>query len=239
MITLYYCPSPNVHKICIALEEMELPYALKPIDLSKNEHRDTSLLSGSSAGRLPVLADDEPADGGEPLVTFESGAILQYLGEKTGRFLPADLRGRQRVVEWLFWQMGGLGPIGGQHWHFRALADHFKNGADTTYSENRYRNMWRSMLTRMDGRLAEAEYLGGDYSIADMACFPWIEYMDPRTEYPGEFANVERWTTAVAARPAVQEGYRKAYAVDTGYERNEKGAAFYPMDGIGKYVVIV
>ncbi|MFD2578733.1 glutathione S-transferase C-terminal domain-containing protein [Novosphingobium colocasiae] len=115
------------------------------------------------------------------------------------------------MVEWLFWQMGGLGPIGGQHWHFRALADHFKNGADTTYSENRYRNMWRSMLTRMDGRLAEAEYLGGDYSIADMACFPWIEYMDPRTEYPGEFANVERWTTAVAARPPC----RKAIARPT------------------------
>jgi len=237
MITLYYVASPNVHKICVALEEMELPYELSPVDLSKNEHRDPARVGGAKNGRLPIIRDDEPADGGEPIVTFESGAILQYLAEKTGRFLPTEQRARQEVLQWLFWQMGGLGPIGGQLFHFMAFAPQIAPDFDNSYSLSRYRNMWISLWELMDRQLAETPFLAGDYSIADMACIPWIQYIPP---HDGEerYPNVVRWREQVGSRPAVQRAYERAFALDTGYERNELGATLFPFEGILKHVIV-
>ena len=237
MITLYYVASPNVHKICIALEEMDLDYTLVPIDLSKNEHRDPANVGGAKNGRLPIIRDDAPTDGGEPIVTFESGAILQYLGEKSGKFFPREVRARQEVLQWLFWQMGGLGPIGGQLFHFMAFAPQIAPDFDNSYSLSRYRNMWISLWELMNRQLAETPFLAGDYSIADMACIPWIQYLPPH-DGEAKYPHVGRWREAVAARPAVKRAYARAFALDTGYERNELGATLFPIDGILKHVIV-
>lgn len=237
MITLYYVSSPNVHKVCIALEEMGLSYDLQPVDVSKNEHRDPAKVGGAKFGRLPIIRDDEPADGGEPVVTFESGAILQYLAEKAAKFLPAEPRARQQVLQWLFWQMGGIGPIGGQVFHFRAFAPAIAPDFDNSYAESRYEKMWDALLTLMNEQLAETPFLAGDYSIADMACHPWIDYLPPKAGLEA-FPHVQRWLTDVSSRPAVKRAYARAFAVDTGYERNEKGASQFPAEGIFKHVIV-
>jgi GST-like protein len=238
MIELFYVSSPNVHKICVALEEMAIAYRLTPVDLSKGEHHDRARLAGAASGKLPVIRDDAPADGGAPLTVFESGAILQYLAEKSGAFLSRDLRVRQQEIQWLFWQMGGLGPIGGQVWHFMTFAPQIAPDFDNSYALARYRNMWSALWRTMDQRLAEAAFLGGEaYSIADMACYPWIIYIDPH-EGTAAYPNVCRWRDAVAARPAVAAAYRHAFALDTGYARNDAGTTLFPMEGILKHVVI-
>lgn len=237
MITLYYVASPNVHKICVALEEMGLNYELQPVDLSKNEHRDPAKVGGAKFGRLPIIRDAAPADGGEPVLTFESGAILQYLAEKSGRFLPVEMRARQQVLQWLFWQMGGIGPIGGQVFHFMAFAPQIAPDFDNSYALSRYRNMWKALWEVMERQLAETQFLGGEYSIADMACIPWIMYLPP---HDGEdaFPNVVRWREEVRGRPAVKRAFERAFALDTGYERNEIGATLFPIDGIIKNVIV-
>lgn len=237
MITLFYVASPNVHKVCIALEEMELSYDLKPVDLSKNEHRDPAKVGGAINGRLPIIRDDQPADGGQPILTFESGAILQYLAEKTGRFLPGEQRARQEVLQWLFWQMGGLGPIGGQLFHFMAFAPQIAPDFDNSYSLARYRNMWSSLWELMDRQLAQSPFLAGEYSIADMACIPWIQYLPPH-DGAERYPNVVRWRDDVSSRDAVKRAYERAFALDTGYERNELGATLFPFEGILKHVVV-
>ena len=237
MITLHYVASPNVHKICIALEEMDLDYTLVPVDLSKNEHRDPAKVGGAKNGRLPIIRDDAPSDDGEPIVTFESGAILQYLGEKTGKFFPRELRGRQTVLQWLFWQMGGLGPIGGQLFHFMAFAPQIAPDFDNSYSLSRYRNMWIALWELMNRQLAETPFLAGDYSIADMACIPWIQYIPPH-DGDAAYPHVVRWRDEVGARPAVKRAYERAFALDTGYERNALGATLFPIDGIIKHVIV-
>lgn len=237
MITLYYVASPNVHKVCIALEEMELPYELIAVDVSKNEHRDPTKVGGAKNGRLPIIRDDQPADGGEPILTFESGAILQYLAEKTGKFLPDDLRKRQKVLEWLYWQMGGIGPIGGQLFHFSAFAPQIAPNFDNSYSLNRYRNMWKALWETMNVQLAQTRFLAEDYSIADMACIPWIQYLPPH-DGEADYPNVVRWRDDVSSRAAVMRAYDRAFSLDTGYERNELGATMFPIDGIMKHVVV-
>lgn len=237
MITLFYVASPNVHKICVALEEMELPYKLVPVDLSKNEHRDPARVGGATNGRLPIIRDDEPIDGDDPVVTFESGAILQYLAEKTSKFLPREGRTRQEVLQWLFWQMGGLGPIGGQLFHFMAFAPQIAPDFDNSYSLSRYRNMWISLWELMNRQLEERQFLAGDYSIADMACIPWIEYLPPH-DGAERYPHVVRWRDEVLARPAVKRAYERAFALETGYERNELGAQMFPMEGIIKHVIV-
>ncbi|MCB2050093.1 MAG: glutathione S-transferase N-terminal domain-containing protein [Novosphingobium sp.] len=238
MITLYYVSSPNVHKVCIALEEMGLAYDLQPIDVSKNEHRDRSKVGGAKYGRLPIIRDEDPVGGGEPVVTFESGAILQYLAEKTGQFLPqGDVRARQQVLQWLFWQMGGIGPIGGQLFHFRAFAPVIAPDFDNSYAKARYEKMWSALLELMNEQLGETAYLAGAYSIADMACHPWIDYLPPEAGLDA-FPNVQRWLHDVSARPAVVAAYARAFALDTGYARNEKGASQFPAEGIFQHVVV-
>jgi GSH-dependent disulfide-bond oxidoreductase len=237
MIELFYVASPNVHKICVALEEMELAHRLTAVDVSRGDHHDPGKLGGAATGKLPVIRDEAPADGGEPMVVFESGAILQYLAGKTGRFLSPDPRARQQETQWLFWQMAGLGPIGGQLWHFMAFAPQIAPDFDNSYALGRYRNMWSALWRTMDARLADVPFLGGAYSIADMACYPWVLYIDPQ-EGADAYPHVCRWRDAISARPAVAAAYRRAFTLDTGYARNEAGATLFPMDGILKHVVV-
>ena len=237
MIELFFVTSPNVYKIAIALEEMALPYRLCPVDLSTGAHLDPANVAGAATGKLPVIRDDDPPDGGEPVVVFESGAILQYLAEKSGKLLPAEPRARLETMQWLFWQMGGLGPIGGQFWHFLAFAPKIAPDFDNSYALSRYANMWSALWQTMDQRLTDRPYLAGAYSIADIACFPWIIYIDPQ-EGVDSFPNVRRWRDDLAARPAVREAYAKAGSLDTGYDRNEKGASLFPWEGLLKHVIV-
>lgn len=237
MIDLFFVTSPNVYKVTIALEEMGLPFALQPVDISQGEHLVPENIAHAASPRLPVIRDNDPQDGSEPLVIFESGAILEYLAEKSGRFLPQDLRSRFMVKQWLYWQMAGLGPIGGQQWHFTRWAPRIDPEGDHSYALNRFSNIWSGLWTLMDRELADREFLAGDYSIADMACFPWTIYMEPKGG-PEQYPNVVRWIHAISERPAVKSAYSKGLAVNMGYERNELGTALFPQEGLLKHVII-
>jgi GST-like protein len=206
MLTLHYWPTPNGHKVTLFLEEAELEYAIAPVDIGAGEQFRPEFLAISPNNRMPALVDDAPADGGAPLSVFESGAILLYLAEKTGRFLPQDLRGRTAALEWLFWQMGGLGPMTGQYGHFHVYAPE-----PIPYAQERYAREARRLLGVLDRRLAGRAFLAGDdYSIADMACYPWI---DPYAKAPIDlagFGEVVRWRDAIRARPATKRAYARA-----------------------------
>lgn len=239
MIDLYFATSPNVWKVCIALHEMALPHRLVAVDLSQGHQHDPDRLGGALTGKVPVLVDHAPADGGAPMTIFESGAILQYLGEKTGRFLPIEPRARSTVMQWLFWQMGGLGPIGGQAWHFLAFAPTIAPDHDHGYARGRYTRMWSSLWRTLDRQLATHAYVAGDdYSVADMACFPWIAYFEP-PDGAAACPHVVRWRDAVAARRAVREAYAAAAKVDTGYGLNEKGVTLFPWEGVMQNLIVV
>ena len=203
MLELYYWPTPNGHKITLFLEEAGLPYRIVPVDIGKGAQFAPEFLAISPNNRMPAIVDHAPADGGPPVPVFESGAILLYLAEKTGRFLPADLRGRTTVLEWLFWQVGGLGPMTGQYGHFHVYAPE-----PIAYARERYANEAQRLLGVLDRRLAGRAFLaGGDYTIADMACYPWV---DPYARAPldlAPFAEVRRWREAIAARPATERAY--------------------------------
>jgi len=237
MIDLFFVTSPNVYKVTIALEEMGLPFQLHPVDISKGEHLDPGKIAGAFSPRLPVIRDSLPPDGAEPMVICESGAILEYVAEKSGLFLPADLRSRYEVKQWLYWQMAGLGPIGGQQWHFNRWAPRIDPQGDHRYALGRFSNIWAGLWRLMDQRLADREFLAGDYSIADMACFPWTIYMEPK-DGPDAYPNVVRWIEAIASRPAVKNAYAKGLAVDMGYERNDLGTAIFPQEGLLRHVII-
>lgn len=238
MIELYFATSPNVYKVNIALEEMALEYRLVPVDLSQGAHLDPGKLGGGVTGKVPVIVDHAPAGGGDPVTVVESGAILQYLAEKQGQFIGATPAERTTVMQWLFWQMGGIGPIGGQLWHFRAFAPMIAPDFDNSYALNRYDRMFARLWRTMDDQLADRPYLAGAYSIADMACYPWIIYLAPadgREAYP----NIARWQADLAARPAVAAAYARARTLDVGYERNELDTALMPWDGILQHVITV
>lgn len=237
MIDLYFATSPNVWKICIALHEMQLEHRLLPVDLSKGAHHEAANLGGSPTRKVPVIVDHHPADGGDPVTVFESGAILQYLGEKTGQFLLVDPRARSLTMQWLFWQMANIGPIGGQTWHFHAFAPLIAPDVDNHYARNRYFNMWTSLWQTMERRLAVSDFLAGEYSIADMACFPWNAYLDPR-EGTAEFPNVLRWRKSISERPAVRAAYESGRSVDTGYGLNEKGVTLFPWEGVLQNLIV-
>lgn len=237
MIDLFFVTSPNVYKVTIALEEMGLPFTLHPVDISKGEHLDPGRIAGAFSPKLPVIRDNSPPDDGDPLVIFESGAILEYLAEKSGRFLPTELRARHQVKQWLYWQMAGLGPIGGQQWHFTRWAPRIDPQSDHSYALGRFTNIWAGLWSLMDQRLADCEFLGGDYSIADMACFPWTIYMQPKGG-PDAYPNVVRWINTIAERPAVKNAYAKGLAIDMGYERNDLGTAIFPQEGLLRHVII-
>ena len=203
MIDLYYWPTPNGWKISIMLEECGLPYNLKLVNIGQGDQFKPEFLKISPNNRMPAIVDHQ-ADGG-PLSIFESGAILTYLAEKTGRFSPTDLRGRYEVAQWLYWQVGGLGPMMGQVSHFVNYAPELTE-SDISYPKERYWNEGRRLFGVMNTRLVDRDYLAGDYSIADMACWPWVRPWERFGYDLGEFPHLERWFGAVGARPAVVKG---------------------------------
>ena len=204
MLELYYWPTPNGHKITIFLEEVGLDYRILPIDISAGDQFKPDFLRISPNNRMPAIADLSPVDGGEPISVFESGAILLYLADKTGKFIPADVRGRKTVTEWLFWQMGGLGPMAGQNHHFVQYAPE-----QIPYAIDRYVRETNRLYGVLDRRLKEHEYLAGDYSIADMACYPWIVPYERQQQQISDFPNLKRWFESIHARPAVVRAYEK------------------------------
>jgi GST-like protein len=238
MIELFFATSVNVYKIGIALEEMALPHTYSLIDLSKGEHLDPANIANAPTAKVPVIRDNAPADGGQPIIVFESGAILQYLADKSGRFLPSDFRRRLEVMQWLSWQIGGLGPISGQAWHFHAFAPLIAPDFDNSYARDRYFKMMSEFWRVLDKRLSDRQFIAGDYSIADMACYPWIIYFEP-VEGMAAYPNIARWCGEVAARPAVRRFYDKVVTLKTGYAFNEKKMTLYDWPGIVKNVITV
>jgi len=198
-IALYYWPTPNGHKISIALEEMGLAYDLHPINIGKGEQFAPAFLKISPNNRMPAIVDPD-GPGGRPISVFESGAILQYLGRKSGKFYPADERARVAVDEWLFWQVGGLGPMAGQANHFLTYAKD-----DIPYAKKRYTDEVHRLFGVMDKRLAGRKYLAGAYSIADMACYSWVK-SSTRFQPLDEFPNLAAWMARLGARKGVQRG---------------------------------
>jgi GST-like protein len=209
MIDLYYWTTPNGHKITIFLEETGLTYTIKPINIGKGAQFAPEFLAIAPNNRIPAIVDHQPADGGGPLSIFESGAILQYLAEKTGRLLPADLRGRVEVTQWLFWQMGGLGPMLGQNHHFRNYA-----GDKIPYAIERYVKETERLYGVLDERLADREFIAGDYSIADIAAYPWIVPYERQGQDLGDFPNIKRWFETIQRRDAVQRAYALAKTIN-------------------------
>jgi GST-like protein len=211
MIDLYYWPTPNGWKITIFLEETGLPYTIKPVNIGRGEQFKPDFLTISPNNRMPAIVDHDPAGGGEPIAVFESGAILQYLGDKTGRFFPAELRARTEVSQWLFWQMGGLGPMCGQAHHFRNYAPE-----QIPYGIARYTDEVNRLYGVMNKRLADRPFLAGEYSIADMACWPWIVPYRNQGQDLAEFPHLKRWFEELQARPAVQRGFAAGAALKQG-----------------------
>jgi len=209
MIELHYWTTPNGHKITIFLEEIGLPYKIVPVNINKGEQFKREFLAFSPNNRIPAIVDDEPADGGRPLTLFESGAILLYLADKTGRFIPKDLRGRTETIQWLFWQMANLGPMAGQNNHFNNYAVE-----KLPYAMDRYRNEVNRLYGVLDRQLADRTFIAGDYSIADMASYPWIVPHERQGQKLEDFPNLKRWFEAVRARPAVVHAYEKAKEIN-------------------------
>jgi GST-like protein len=203
MIDLYYWTTPNGHKITIFLEEAGVAYRIVPVNIGKGEQFAPDFLRIAPNNRIPAIVDTKPSDGGAPISVFESGAILQYLAEKTGRFLPADVRGRVEVMQWLFWQMGGLGPMAGQNHHFVQYAPE-----RIPYAMERYVNETNRLYGVLNERLADRDFVAGDYSIADMAIYPWIVPYKKQKQSLEDFPHLKRWFAAIAARPAVERAYQ-------------------------------
>tara|TARA_Y100001970_G_scaffold121071_1_gene150155 strand:+ start:42178 stop:42888 length:711 start_codon:yes stop_codon:yes gene_type:complete len=203
MLDLYYAPTPNGWKITIMLEECNIPYNIIPINLGAGDQFKPEFLKISPNNRMPVIVDKEGPDG-EEISIFESGAILMYLAEKTGKFCPTKTTEKYKVMEWLFWQVGGLGPMAGQVSHFVNYAHNFPG--DHSYSEKRYKNEYDRLLGVMDMILEERNYLAGDYSIADMASFPWITAYKRYEVNLDSFKNVRRWFDELKSRPGVRRG---------------------------------
>jgi GST-like protein len=203
MIDLYYWPTPNGHKITLFLEEAGLPYAIKPVNIGKGEQFQADFLAFSPNNKMPAIIDHAPADGGAPLSVFESGAILLYLANKTGRFFGADVRQKVEVNQWLMWQMAGLGPMTGQYGHFNVYAPE-----KIDYAIDRYTREVQRLLGVLDRRLAGRAFIAGDeYTIADMAAYPWINpYMKAPLDLE-PYPDLRRWHAAITARPATQRAY--------------------------------
>ncbi|HEY9749346.1 MAG TPA: glutathione binding-like protein [Allocoleopsis sp.] len=207
MIELYYWTTPNGHKITLFLEETGLPYELVPINIGKGDQFKPEFLQIAPNNRIPAIVDREPVGGSEPISVFESGAILLYLAEKTSQFIPADLRGRVETLQWLFWQMGGLGPMAGQNHHFNQYAPE-----KIPYAINRYVNETARLYAVLNKRLSDREFVAGEYSIADMAIYPWIVPYEAQGQKLEDFPNLQRWFTTIQARPATIRAYEKAEA---------------------------
>ncbi|HWV37361.1 MAG TPA: glutathione S-transferase N-terminal domain-containing protein [Vulgatibacter sp.] len=228
MIDLHYWPTPNGHKITLFLEEAGLPYRIVPVDIGKGDQFRPDFLRISPNNKIPAIVDRDPPGGGEAISVFESGAILLYLAEKTGKLLPADLRGRVEVLEWLAWQVGGLGPLAGQNHHFARYAPE-----KIPYAIDRYVRETARLYGVLDRRLEGREFVAGDLSIADCAIHPWIASHEAQGQNLDDFPHVKRWFEAVGARPAVA----RAYAKGAPWERKgpladeEKKVLFGPLSG--------
>jgi len=214
MIDLHYWTTPNGHKITMFLEETGLPYKLIPVNIGKGDQFKADFLAISPNNRIPALVDHDPPGGGKPISVFESGAMLVYLAEKTGKFLPKEPRGRAEVMQWLFWQMGGLGPMSGQNNHFSNYAQE-----KIPYAMDRYRNEVNRLYGVMNKRLADRPFLAGDYSIADIASVGWTRSYQNQGQDLEEFPNLKRWFETIMARPAVIAG------IEVGRAERERAAS--------------
>jgi len=209
MIDLHYWTTPNGHKITIFLEETGLPYRIRPVNIGRGEQFDPDFLAISPNNRIPAIVDDDPGDGGQPISVFESGAILVYLAAKTGKFLPRDTRAWVEVLQWLMWQMGGLGPMAGQNHHFVQYAPE-----RIPYAMDRYVKETARLYGVLNKRLSDREFVAGDYSIADMACYPWIVPHKRQQQNLDDFPHLRRWFDTIRARPAVERAYELAKTVN-------------------------
>ncbi|POR40950.1 glutathione binding-like protein [Methylobacterium sp. V23] len=206
MIDLHYWPTPNGHKVTMFLEEAGLDYTLKPVNIGKGDQFKPDFLAIAPNNRMPAIVDHAPAGGGAPVSLFESGAILLYLAEKTGRFIARDVAGRAEVLQWLFWQMGGLGPMLGQNHHFTQYAPE-----KVPYAIDRYVKETNRLYGVLDRRLADRPFVAGaDYTIADMASYPWIVPYEKQGQRLEDFPNLQRWFHAIAERPATKAAYARA-----------------------------
>jgi GST-like protein len=209
VIELYYWPTPNGHKITLFLEEAGLAYRIKPVNIGAGEQFKPEFLAISPNNRIPAIVDTDPAGGGEPISVFESGAILLYLAEKSGKFLSTDIRERNTALEWLFWQVGGLGPMLGQNHHFSRYAPE-----KIPYAIERYVNETRRLYGVLDRRLGGRAFIAGkDYSIADMAAYPWIVSYENQGIKLEDFPNVKLWFDAISERPGTQRAYKLGQAL--------------------------
>ena len=210
MIDLQYWPTPNAHKVTIFLEETGTPYRLVPVNIATGEQFKPDFLAIAPNNRMPAIVDHAPLDGGHPISVFESGAILMYLADKIDAFLPSVPRHRAEVSQWLFWQMGGLGPMLGQNHHFALYAPE-----KIPYAIDRYRKETNRLYGVADRRLADREFLAGDYSIADMAAYPWIVPYERQGQDLAEFPNLKRWFETIGGRAAVKTAYAKGIAINS------------------------
>jgi GST-like protein len=218
MIDFYYWTTPNGHKITMMLEELGLAYAIQPVNISQGEQFAPDFLRIAPNNRIPAIVDHAPADGGKPLAIFESGAILLYLADKTGQFMPADLRGRNECLQWLFWQMGGLGPMAGQNHHFVQYAPE-----KLPYAMDRYVKETARLYGVLNKHLSDGrDYIGGDYSIADMAAYPWVVPHERQRQDLNQFPALKAWLARIQQRPATQRAYEIAKSVNTAPTVDEK-----------------
>ena len=224
MIDLYYWGTPNGLKLKLFMEESGLPHRIVPVDIGKGEQFKPDFLKVSPNNKIPALVDHDPPGGGAPVSLFESGAMLLYLAEKTGRFMPADVRGRAEVLQWLFWQVGGLGPMAGQNGHFVVYAPE-----KIPYAMDRYRNEVNRLYGVLNRRLEGRDYVAGDYSIADMAIYPWIVPHAPHGQDLDDFPNLKHWFETIKARPATvraYEGVEPPYAGRSNISEEERRVLF-------------
>jgi GST-like protein len=210
MIELHYWTTPNGHKITIFLEESGLPYRIVPVNISVGDQFKPEFLKISPNNRIPAIVDHDPAQLGPPISVFESGEILLYLAEKTGKFTPKDLRGRTDVLQWLFWQIGGLGPMAGQNHHFSVYAPQ-----KIPYAIDRYIKETNRLYGVLNKRLTDREFVAGAYSIADMAIYPWIIPYERQSQRLEDFPHLKRWFEAIRARPAVERAYALGKTINT------------------------
>ena len=210
MIDLHYWTTPNGHKITMFLEEAGVPYRIIPVNISVGDQFKPEFLAIAPNNRIPAIVDHQPVDGGAPIPVFESGAILLYLAEKTGKFIPGDVRGRADVLQWLFWQMGGLGPMAGQNHHFKQYAPE-----KLPYAIDRYVKETNRLYGVLNKRLADRPFVAGAYSIADMASYPWIVPYERQGQNLDDFPHLKRWFDEIAARPATVRAYARAKEINT------------------------
>lgn len=211
MIDLYYWTTPNGHKITMFLEESGLPYTIHPINIGQGDQFKPEFLRIAPNNRIPAIVDQAPQDGGEPISLFESGAILQYLAEKTGQFLSADLRVRTETLQWLYWQMGGLGPMAGQNHHFNVYAP-----VKIDYAIDRYVRETGRLYGVLNKHLEQRDFIAGDYSIADMASYPWIVSHQRQSQNLDDFPYLKRWFQRIGERPATQRAYALVEQINPG-----------------------